>query len=89
LRWARIPATAPANFSSGWNAITSTGTLQGNANWNQVLLLRMASNFDMPPSGTTPAQSLESERHGAYTAYLPALEAAYAVGHRVVAEWLK
>jgi hypothetical protein len=36
----------------------------------------------------TAAQDLEAEQHGAYTAYLPALEAAYAVGHRVVAAWL-
>lgn len=42
----------------------------------------------MPATGTTAAENLESERHGNYTAYLPALEAAYTVGHPVVAAWL-
>ena len=64
-------------------------TLQGKADWNRALLLRTASNFDMPPTGTTAAENLASEKHGGYTAYLPSLEAAYSVGHRVVAEWMK
>ena len=63
-------------------------TLQGKADWNRALLLRTASNFDMPPSGTTAAENLESERHGNYTAYFSALEAAYTIGHPVVAAWL-
>ena len=64
-------------------------TLQGKADWNRALLLRTASNFDQPPPGITAAQNLETEKHGTYAAYLPALEAAYTIGHRVVAEWLK
>jgi purine nucleoside permease len=64
-------------------------TAQGKADWNRVLLLRTASNFDMPPAGETAAESLAAEKHGEYTAYLPSLETAYAVGHRIVAEWLK
>jgi purine nucleoside permease len=63
-------------------------TRQGKADWNRALVLRTASNFDMPPPGLTAVQNLAAEQQGAYTAYEPALEAAYAVGHRVVAEWL-
>jgi len=94
-RWVRFETDGVAKL--GTTAMNDTGallalhalTLQGKADWNRVLLLRTASNFDMPPAGVTAAQNLESERHGSYTAYLPALEAAYTVGHQVVAAWLR
>jgi purine nucleoside permease len=93
-RWVRFETDNVAHL--GTTAMNDTGTLlalhalteQGKANWNRALLLRTASNFDMPPAGTSAAENLESERHGSYTAYLPALEAAYIVGHPVVAAWL-
>jgi len=94
-RWVTFETDSVANL--GTTAMNDTGamlalqalTLQGKANWNNALLLRTTSNFDMPPAGTTAAENLATEKHGAYTGYLPALEAAYTVGHRVVAEWLK
>ena len=94
-RWVEFETDSVAKL--GTTAMNDTGTmlalqaltLQGKADWNNALLLRTTSNFDMPPAGTTAAENLASEKHGAYTAYLPALEAAYVVGHRVVAEWLK
>ena len=94
-RWVRFETDGVAKL--GTTAMNDTGallalhalTLQGKADWNRVLLLRTPSNFDMPPAGVTAAQNLESERHGSYTAYLPALEAAYTVGHQVVAAWLR
>lgn len=94
-RWVQFETDGVAHL--GTTAMNDTGallalhalTLQGKADWNRALLLRTASNFDMPPAGMTAAESLAAERHGAYTAYLPSLEAAYAVGHRVVEEWLK
>jgi purine nucleoside permease len=94
-RWVTFETRGTAHL--GTTAMNDSGamlalqalTLEGKADWNRALLLRTASNFDMPPPGTTAAQNLESEKHGAYTAYLPALEAAYTVGHRVVAEWLR
>jgi purine nucleoside permease len=94
-RWVAFETDGLAHL--GTTAMNDTGamlalqalTLQGKADWNRALLLRTASNFDMPPPGVTPAANLAAEKHGSYTAYLPALEAAYAVGHRVVAEWLK
>jgi hypothetical protein len=38
--------------------------------------------------GATAAESLQTMTFGAYSAYLPALEAAQKVGHRVVTEIL-
>ncbi|HKO17762.1 MAG TPA: hypothetical protein VJU82_02640, partial [Acidobacteriaceae bacterium] len=64
-------------------------TLQGKADWNRALVLRTVSNFDKGAPGVTAAQDFAAERHGAYTAYLPALEAAYAVGHRIVTVWME
>ncbi len=93
-RWVQFETDGVAYL--GTTAMNDTGTLlalhaltlQGKANWNRVLLLRTASNFDMPPAGISAAENLESERHGNYTAYLPALDAAYTVGHPIVAAWL-
>jgi len=64
-------------------------TQMGRADWEKALLLRTASNYDMQWDGSTAAESLAAEKHGQYTGYLPALEAAYDVGHRVVAEWMR
>jgi purine nucleoside permease len=94
-RWIAFETDGTAKF--GTTAMNDTGTmlalqaltLQGKADWNNALLLRTASNFDMPPPGTTAADSFAGEKHGSYTAYLPSLEAAYLVGHRIVSEWLK
>ncbi|MDE3201068.1 MAG: purine nucleoside permease [Acidobacteriota bacterium] len=94
-RWVAYETDGVAHL--GTTAMNDTGsllalhalTLQGKADWNRVLLLRTASNFDMPPPGMTAAENLEHERHGGYTAYFPSLEAAYTVGHRIVAEWLR
>ena len=69
-----------------------TGTLRsltnlfraGRADVNRVLVLRTASNFDMQPPGITAAQSLGGESIGHYSAFVPSLEAAHAVGSRVV-----
>jgi purine nucleoside permease len=40
----------------------------------------------MQYEGITAAQSLASEQHGDYSAYLPALDAAYRIGRPIVAE---
>ncbi len=94
-RWVQFETHGVAHL--GTTAMNDTGALlalhaltrEGKADWNKALLLRTASNFDMPPPGVTPAENLAAERHGAYTGYLPALEAAYVVGHQVVAAWMK
>ena len=69
-----------------------TGTLQS-LTWlakahkvdiNRVLVLRTASNYDQQATGVTAAESLASSKVGKYSAYIPALDNAYRVGHVVV-----
>ena len=77
-------------------AMEDTGTLQsleylsraGCVDKNRVMVLRTVSNFDRQPRDMDAAASLASQRIGTYSAYIPSLEAAYAVGHTVVSELL-
>jgi purine nucleoside permease len=77
-------------------AMEDTGTLQSlqflanakRVDLNRVMVLRTVSNFDRQPNGMSAADSLASQRIGAYSGYLPSLEAAYTVGHAVVSELL-
>jgi purine nucleoside permease len=69
---------------SGSLAALGALTRAGRADWNRVLVLRTASNFDMQAPDETAEQSANREKHGGYTAYVPSLESAYAVGSRVV-----
>lgn len=77
-------------------AMEDTGTLQSlqflanakRVDLNRVMVLRTVSNFDRQPRGTSAAESLANQRIGAYSGYLPSLEAAYSVGHTVVSELL-
>jgi purine nucleoside permease len=94
-RWVTFETDGVAKL--GTTAMNDSGAMlalqaltnAGKADWNRVLLLRTASNFDRPPTDVTAAQNLEREKNGAYSAYTPALEAAYAVGRRVVIAWMK
>jgi purine nucleoside permease len=58
---------------------------------NRVLVLRTASNYDQQRIGVTAAQSLAETKVLQYSAYLPALDTAYRVGHivvdNIVADW--
>ncbi len=73
-------------------AMEDTGTLRaltnltkaGKADVTRALVLRTASNYDMQWPGGSAAESLGGEKLGLYSAYLPSLEAAHAVGSRVV-----
>ena len=77
-------------------AMEDTGSLQslqflaraGRVDSQRILVLRTVSNFDRQPRGLTAAESLARQRIGSYSAYLPALEAAYKVGHVVANELL-
>ena len=69
-----------------------TGTLQS-LTWlakahkvdiNRVLVLRTASNYDQQRTGLTAAESLAETKVTKYSAYMPALDSAYRVGHVVV-----
>ena len=51
---------------------------------DRVLVLRTASNFDVPKRGQTAADSLAGTKLAHYTAFLPSLDTAYRVGHVVV-----
>ena len=69
-----------------------TGTLQSltflakahKVDLGRVLVLRTASNYDVPRDGVSAADSLAQTKIGHYSAYLPALDTAYRVGHVVV-----
>ncbi len=53
----------------------------------RVLVLRTASNYDMPPPGETAAELLASEgKETGFSAYRASLDSAYAVGGKVVLE---
>jgi purine nucleoside permease len=69
-----------------------TGTLQS-LSWlaqahkvdiHRVLVLRTASNYDQQREGITASESLAETKVGQYSAYMPALDTAYRVGHVVV-----
>lgn len=69
-----------------------TGTLQSltwlarahKVDLDRVLVLRTASNFDVPQHGQTAAESLAGTKLVHYSAFLPALDTAYRIGHVVV-----
>jgi purine nucleoside permease len=74
------------------SAMEDTGSMQaltflgkaGLADPQRVLILRTVSNFDRQAPGTTASESLKSMTFGAYSAYMPALEAAHKTGSLVV-----
>ena len=91
--WVKYYSEGAGNYVT--TAMEDTGTLQS-MTWlararrvdvERVLVLRTASNFDMQWPDGDAAESLSGEKLGAgYSAYLPSLEAAHAVGRRVVHE---
>ena len=92
--WMRYFTDGKGDFAT--TAMEDTGTLQslrglanaGRVDWNRILVLRTVSNFDQQPRGMSASESLAHQRIGSYSAYLPSLESAYAVGHVVVHEVL-
>lgn len=88
--WTRYYTGVTGNYVVA--AMEDSGTLQaltflaqsGRADLHRVLVLRTVSNYDREPPGGDAAVSLQSMVAGNYSAYLPALEAAYKVGDRVV-----
>jgi len=88
--WVKYQTDGKGNYVT--TAMEDTGVLQAltfvakarRADINRVLVLRTASDFDQPRPGLTAAQSLAQTKIGKYTGYLPALEAAWRVGNKVV-----
>jgi purine nucleoside permease len=85
--WVKLQAGKDANFMMA--NMEDSGTLTalrrlsrgGRVDLNRVLVLRTASNYSMPPPGKSAAWSTTAEYP---EAGLPAIEAAYQVGNRVV-----
>lgn len=92
--WMEYWTGGQGNFVT--SAMEDTGSLQsltfldqdGRVDLNRVLILRTASNFTMQHPEITAAQSLAGEKlsGNGYSAYIPALEAAWLTGSPVVNE---
>ena len=88
--WTRYYTGGQGNYMI--SAMEDTGPMQaltllsqtGRADLNRVLVLRTVSNYDREAPGSTAAESLKGLVFGAYSAYMPALEAAQIVGDKVV-----
>jgi purine nucleoside permease len=95
IEWVKYHTGGKGDFAT--TAMEDTGTMQsltllakaGRVELKRVLVLRTASNYDMPPPGVTAAENLARMKLGSYSAYLPALEAAWRVGNAVVAELVR
>lgn len=61
----------------------------GKVDPDRVLLLRGASNFDMPPAGVPAAEQLKHEGPQKFAAYLASLQGLYQTGAVVVQELLQ
>jgi len=93
--WMRYFSEGQGEFAT--TAMEDSGTLlslrflanAGRVDWKRILVLRTVSNYDRQPRRLSAAESLARQRIGSYSAYLPALEAAYTVGHTVVSELLE
>ena len=93
--WVKYHTGGMGNYVT--TGMEDTGTLQsltflgkaGRADINRVLVLRTASDYDSPTGTMTAAESLARNKIGQYTGYLPALDAAWRVGHTVVADIVK
>jgi purine nucleoside permease len=88
--WVRYWTENKGNFVT--SAMEDTGIAQallalqhaGKADYNRLMVLRTASNFTMQYTGITAIESLTHEKGEHYSAYIPALEAAYKTGSVVI-----
>lgn len=71
----------------GFMQALSAQARAGRVDMDRVLILRSASNYDMPPPGQSAADLLAEEAHeSGFSGFLPSLDAAYRVGSVVVRE---
>jgi purine nucleoside permease len=88
--WVRYYTAGKGNYMI--SAMEDSGTMQsltflgraGRVDLQRVLVLRTVSNYDREPPGSSAAESLKTMVGGGYSAYFPALEAAYTVADKVV-----
>jgi purine nucleoside permease len=91
--WVKYYTRGSGNYAI--SAMEDSGTMQaltflgkaGLVDPQRVLVLRTVSNYDRQAPGGTASESLKAMTFGAYSAYLPALEAAYRTGSLVVHYW--
>jgi purine nucleoside permease len=91
-QWVKYHTGAKGNYVT--TAMEDTGTLSSlqmlakanRVDWNRILVLRTASDFDQPPPGMTAAENLAHNAGRQYAGYLPALESAWRIGNTVVQE---
>ncbi len=89
-RWVKYQTDGKGTYAVC--GMEDTGTMQSlmwlakahRVDGERVLVLRAASNFDQQREGISAAESLGETKVRQYSAYLPALEDAYRVGHVVV-----
>lgn len=93
--WVRYQTDGKGRFVT--TSMEDSGTLEslsqlakaGRVDDRRVLVLRTASNFDQQRAGISAAESLAETKIRHYSAYVPALEAAYRVGGVVVRELVR
>lgn len=78
-------AMEDAGIVSSLHALARAGRVDP----ERLLILRTASNYNVPPEGVSAAASLAGEMRDGFSAYVPALDAAYCVGAAVVEEILR
>ncbi len=91
-RWVRYQTEGRASYAM--TAMEDAGVLQslrfladaGRVDWDRVLVVRGASNFDQQRDGVSAAESLAETKVASYSAYRPALENCWRVGSAVLAE---
>ena len=91
-QWVKYHTGGKGNYVT--TAMEDTGTLSslqmlakaGRVDWNRILVLRTASDYDQPPLGMTAAQNLARNSGRKYAGYIPALESAWRVANTVVQE---
>jgi purine nucleoside permease len=93
-QWARdwVKYTTAGAGKYAVSGMEDTGTMQSltflaqahKVDLERVLVLRTGSNYDQQRIGLTAAESLAETKIAHYSAYIPALDAAWRVGHVVV-----
>ena len=79
-----ITAMEDAGILTALKALSAAGLVD----YSRVVIARGVSNYDRPRVGLTAAESLAETRVATDSAYLPALENAWRVGSRLVAEYV-
>jgi purine nucleoside permease len=80
-----VSAMEDAGVASSFQALARAGRVDR----ERLLMLRAASNYTVPPEGVSAAASLAGEMREGFSAYVPALEAAYHVAAPVVNDFIE